>query len=59
MLNDLPPRYEPQKRLGAGGGGEVWAVRDRVTGEMLALKVLASDAGERGDRWRSCARRWR
>ena len=32
--------------LGKGGGGEVWAVRDRVTGRSLALKVLADDAGE-------------
>src|SRR5580700_5509343 len=44
--DDLPPRYEPQRRLGAGGGGEVWSVRDRVTGQVLALKVLASGAGE-------------
>jgi serine/threonine-protein kinase PknK len=42
----IPPRYESSKRLGAGGGGEVWAVRDRVTGDKLAFKVLASDAGE-------------
>jgi transcriptional regulator with GAF, ATPase, and Fis domain len=41
----LPPRYEPLGRLGAGGGGEVWAVRDRVSGRSLALKVLARDAG--------------
>jgi transcriptional regulator with GAF, ATPase, and Fis domain/serine/threonine protein kinase len=33
-------------RLGKGGGGEVWAVRDRVTGRDLALKVLSADAGE-------------
>ena len=47
MLADvIPPRYEPLQRLGAGGGGEVWAVRDRVTERVLALKVLASDAGE-------------
>ena len=44
--DDLPPRYEPLRRLGAGGGGEVWAVRDRVTGRVLALKVLSRDAGE-------------
>jgi serine/threonine-protein kinase PknK len=44
--DDLPPRYEPQRRLGAGGGGEVWAVRDRVSGRVLALKVLSRDAGE-------------
>ncbi len=33
-------------RLGRGGGGEVWAVRDRLTGAELALKALADDAGE-------------
>jgi transcriptional regulator with GAF, ATPase, and Fis domain/predicted Ser/Thr protein kinase len=32
--------------LGKGGGGEVWAVRDRHTGERAALKVLAADATE-------------
>jgi serine/threonine-protein kinase PknK len=44
--DDLPPRYEAQRRLGGGGGGEVWAVRDRVSNRVLALKVLAHDAGE-------------
>jgi serine/threonine-protein kinase PknK len=42
----MPARYEAVARLGKGGGGEVWAVRDRVTGTELALKVLAEDAGE-------------
>ncbi|MDF2693173.1 MAG: Response regulator of zinc sigma-54-dependent two-component system, partial [Labilithrix sp.] len=42
----MPARYEPVALLGKGGGGEVWAVRDRVTGRELALKVLAEDAGE-------------
>ncbi len=42
----IPPRYEALRRLGAGGGGEVWAVRDKVTDETLALKVLADNAGE-------------
>lgn len=42
----LPPRYEPLRRLGSGGGGEVWAVRDRVSERVLALKVLGADAGE-------------
>jgi serine/threonine-protein kinase PknK len=44
-MPDLPPRYEPMRRLGAGGGGEVWSVRDRATGRVLALKVLSRDAG--------------
>ena len=42
----MPPRYAPVARLGKGGGGEVWAVRDRVTGAVLALKALVPDAGE-------------
>ncbi len=42
---DLPVRYEPLHRLGAGGGGEVWSVRDRVSGRVLALKVLGAGAG--------------
>jgi serine/threonine-protein kinase PknK len=42
----MPARYEAVARLGKGGGGEVWSVRDRVTGTELALKVLAEDAGE-------------
>ncbi|MBV9949777.1 MAG: protein kinase, partial [Myxococcales bacterium] len=43
---ELPPRYEPLHRLGAGGSGEVWSIRDRVSGRVLALKVLASGAGD-------------
>lgn len=42
---DLPTRYEAIERLGRGGGGEVWAVRDRSTGRRLALKVLAHGSG--------------
>src|SRR5580704_4631494 len=45
-MPELPPRYEPLSRLGAGGAGEVWSVRDRVSGRVLALKLLSSDAGE-------------
>jgi serine/threonine-protein kinase PknK len=44
---DLPQRFEPVRRLGRGGGGEVWAVRDRATGRSYALKLLAEDASER------------
>ncbi len=43
---ELPPRYEPLELLGRGGGGEVWAVRDRILDRKLALKVLAATAGE-------------
>ena len=42
----FPARYEPEQRLGAGGAGEVWQVKDRITGTRLALKVLAEEAGD-------------
>ena len=42
----MPARYEPLALLGKGGGGEVWAVRDRATGVARALKVLAEGACE-------------
>jgi serine/threonine-protein kinase PknK len=42
----LPPRYEPLRILGAGGGGEVWEMRDSVTGEHCAFKLLSGHAGE-------------
>ncbi|MFO7181606.1 MAG: protein kinase, partial [Pseudomonadota bacterium] len=44
---EFPARYEALARLGQGGGGEVWAVRDAITGARLALKVLSPDASER------------
>ncbi len=44
---ELPERYEPLAQLGKGGGGEVWAVRDRHSGRTYALKVLAEEASER------------
>ena len=44
---ELPPRYEPLTRLGQGGGGEVWSVRDRFTRREYALKLLAGEAGPR------------
>ncbi|MEZ4375380.1 MAG: sigma 54-interacting transcriptional regulator [Polyangiaceae bacterium] len=44
---ELPTRYETLQRLGEGGGGEVWAVRDRHTQEKLALKMLSPTASER------------
>jgi serine/threonine-protein kinase PknK len=42
----LPLRYEALARLGQGGAGEVWAVRDRYTGRRYALKLLSRDASE-------------
>jgi serine/threonine-protein kinase PknK len=43
---ELPPRYEPIECLGQGGGGEVWAVRDKLADRTLALKILSEGAGE-------------
>ncbi|HVY48914.1 MAG TPA: serine/threonine-protein kinase [Minicystis sp.] len=43
----LPPRYEVERALGKGGGGEVWAARDRITGGEVAVKVLGEGAHER------------
>ena len=45
LVHALPPRYEPLRILGAGGGGEVWEVRDRLTDARLALKILGGHAG--------------
>lgn len=42
---DLPPRYLPVRRLGAGGMGQVWEVYDSVVGRSLAIKFLPSSAG--------------
>lgn len=42
----FPARYEAVARLGKGGGGEVWAARDRITGQTLALKLLPEEADE-------------
>ncbi len=45
MRPEVPGRYELLDRLGRGGGGEVWAVRDRQGGQRRALKVLAGNFG--------------
>ena len=37
---DFPARYEPLAPLGEGGGGQVFAVTDRITGQRIALKIL-------------------
>ncbi len=40
----FPVRYEPIRRLGEGGSGEVWSARDRVTNQEVALKLLREGA---------------
>ncbi len=47
MALKLPSRYIAVDRLGQGGGGEVWSVRDRHSQGAFALKVLAEGASER------------
>lgn len=42
----LPARYRAIRRLGTGGGGEVWEVEDHYSEQHYALKVLAEDATE-------------
>lgn len=39
----LGSRYELLDKLGSGAMGEVWRTRDRVTGELVAAKLLRSD----------------
>ena len=46
LVHAMPPRYEPVRILGAGGGGEVWEVRDCLTDTRLALKILGGHAGK-------------
>ncbi len=36
----FPARFELLRSLGRGGGGEVWAARDRATGDEVAIKAL-------------------
>jgi eukaryotic-like serine/threonine-protein kinase len=41
---ELDHRFVLERRLGSGGYGEVWLARDRQLGELIALKILPSDA---------------
>ena len=47
MSLQFPARYEQVAVLGQGGGGQVWAVRDRLTRETVALKALAENASQK------------
>jgi tRNA A-37 threonylcarbamoyl transferase component Bud32 len=42
----LAPSFETVRRLGAGGMGAVWLVRDRMLDRLVALKVLLSDKAD-------------
>ncbi len=44
---DAPSRFEPLEELGSGGGGAVWLVRDRLTNQHLALKVILGEGTQR------------
>ena len=44
MIGRTLSHYRVEKRLGAGGMGEVFLARDLALGRMAAVKVLASDA---------------
>jgi Protein kinase domain/AAA ATPase domain len=37
---EVPPRFEPVRKLGAGATGVVYEVRDRDSGQRLALKLF-------------------
>jgi len=44
-LVGIPYRFEPLHLLGHGGGGAVWAARDRATGGEVAIKLLHRGGG--------------
>jgi serine/threonine-protein kinase PknK len=44
-LLGVPSRFEPLHLLGHGGGGAVWAARDRATGSEVAIKLLHRGGG--------------
>jgi serine/threonine protein kinase len=44
-------RFEIRRQAGSGGMGVVYQARDRVRNLDVALKVLATDAGDYGERF--------
>ena len=44
----FPARYTPVRRIGAGGGGEVWSVHDRIDNRTLALPAARTIFWEMG-----------
>ena len=42
-LLDLPRRFVPLRRLGGGGMGDVWEVRDGLLNRVAALKFIRSE----------------
>ncbi|HWO22987.1 MAG TPA: protein kinase [Kofleriaceae bacterium] len=51
MLTDplLVDRFEIERRIGAGGMGEVFRARDRLTGDPVAVKLIASSSSDPRD----------
>ena len=54
-------RYRPLRPLGSGGSGSVWLVRDEISGEQFALKIIAKEgrAAPRAEREAEAATRLR
>jgi len=44
MTERIAGRFELQRRVGAGGMGEVWLARDTSTGELVAVKLTHATA---------------
>jgi len=44
-------RFEIEHRIGTGGMGEVFRARDRLTGEIVALKLISDGRGHRTARF--------
>ncbi len=44
-------RFEIEHQIGTGGMGEVFRARDRLTGEIVALKILSEGRGHRTARF--------